>query len=51
MSQLMEQAFLKASSTVSHLPFVYVQRGQAITLFPVIQACEFVASEALFAFL
>ena len=31
------------SSTVSELPFVYVQWSQAIMLFPVIEACKLVA--------
>jgi hypothetical protein len=29
-------------STVSELSFVYVQWNQAVTLLPVIEACEFV---------
>jgi DnaK suppressor protein len=39
------------SSTVSELPFVYVQWSQAVTLFPVIQACKFVALQTPFAFM
>ena len=31
------------SSTVSKLSFIYVQWSQAVTLFPVIETCKFVA--------
>jgi len=37
-------------STVLDLSLVYVQWGQAVTLFPVVKAGEFVACEPLFAF-
>ena len=39
------------TSTVSELPFVYVQWNQAVTLFPVIEACKFVALQTPFAFM
>jgi hypothetical protein len=38
-------------STVSELPFVYVQWSQAVTLFPVIEACKLVALQTPFAFM
>ena len=38
------------SSTVLDLPFVDVQWGQAIMLFPVMKTSEFVALQTLFAF-
>ncbi len=39
------------SSTVSELPFVYVQWSQTVTLFPVIEACKLVALQTSFAFM
>ena len=39
------------NSTVSELPCVYVQWSQAVTLFPMIKACKFVALQTPFAFM
>ncbi len=39
------------SSTVSELPFVYVQWSQAVMLFPVIEACKFIALQTPFTFM
>ena len=36
------------NSTVSELPFVYVQWNQTVTLFPVIAACKGVALQPTF---
>jgi hypothetical protein len=43
--------YLLTSSTVSELSFVYVQWSQAVTLFPMIEACKFVALQTPFAFM
>jgi hypothetical protein len=32
-----------SNSTVSEQPFLYIQWSQAITLFPMIQTCKFIA--------
>ena len=37
-------------STVLDLPFAQVQWGQAVTLFPMVEASEFVAGETFFSF-
>ena len=41
---------LRLSSTVLDSSFVDVQGRQAVTLFPVVQACELVAGESRFSF-
>ena len=38
------------SSTVLHLPFVYVQGSQTVTSFPMVEASELVALQTLFSF-
>ena len=45
------RTFFSSNSTVSELSFVYVQWNQAVTLFPVIEACEFVTLQTPFAFM
>src|SRR5713101_8894078 len=40
-----------STSTVSELPFVYVQWSQAVMLFPVIEACKFIALQTPFTFM